>query len=93
MDIKGKVLLPLFNKRKLRNETKTLLEPKAFCFSIYSRGMEAKAVKSFWKRKHFEERSWKRRQTRKHLTFWGPRSRSIFHKKWGKDVEAKAESG
>jgi len=29
-----------------------------------------KADKFLWKRKHFEERSWKRKQTRKHLTFW-----------------------
>jgi len=30
MDIKGKVLLHLFNKSKLRNGTKTFLEPKVF---------------------------------------------------------------
>jgi len=34
MDVKGKVLLQLFNKSKLRNGTKTVLEPKLF--SIYS---------------------------------------------------------
>jgi len=34
MDVKGKVLLQLFNKTKLRNETKTFLEPKFV--SIYS---------------------------------------------------------
>jgi len=28
MDVKGKVLLQLFNKSKLRNGTKTFLEPK-----------------------------------------------------------------
>jgi len=32
---------------------------------------------------HFEERSWKRKQTRKHiLTFCGAGSGSIFHKTW-----------
>jgi len=34
MDVKGKVLLQLFNKSKLRNGTKTYLEQKMF--SIYS---------------------------------------------------------
>jgi len=34
IDVKGKVLLQLFNKSKLRNGTKTFLEPKIF--SIYS---------------------------------------------------------
>jgi len=34
MDVKGKVLLQLLNKRKLRNGTKMFLEPKIF--SIYS---------------------------------------------------------
>jgi len=35
MDVKGEVLLKLINKSKLRNETKTFLEPKFF--SIYSK--------------------------------------------------------
>jgi len=34
MDVKGEVLLQLFNKSKLRSDTKTFLEPKFF--SIYS---------------------------------------------------------
>jgi len=34
MNVKGEVLLQLFYKRKLRNETKTYLEQKFF--SIYS---------------------------------------------------------
>jgi len=34
MDVKGKILLQLFNKSKLRNGTKTFLEPTFF--SIYS---------------------------------------------------------
>jgi len=34
MDVKGEVLLQLFNKSKLSNGTKTFLEPKMF--SIYS---------------------------------------------------------
>jgi len=34
MDVKDEVLLQLFNKNKLRNRTKTFLEPKFF--SIYS---------------------------------------------------------
>jgi len=34
MDVKGEVLLQLFNKRKLRNRAKTYLEQKLF--SIYS---------------------------------------------------------
>jgi len=52
--------------------------------SIQTRG--AKAVKFLWKRKHFEERSWKR--TLKHLTVWGVGSRSSFYKTWGRDAEA-----
>jgi len=34
MDVKGEVLLELFNKSKLRNGTKMVLEPNFF--SIYS---------------------------------------------------------
>jgi len=34
------------------------------------------AVKFLWKRKHFEERSWKRKQTRKRLTLYYKISRS-----------------
>jgi len=34
MDVKGKVLLQLFNKSKLKNGTNTFLQPKFF--SIYS---------------------------------------------------------
>jgi len=34
MDVKGEVLFQLFNKTKLRNETKTYIEQKLF--SIYS---------------------------------------------------------
>jgi len=30
MNVKGEVLLQCFNKSKLRNETKTFLEPKFF---------------------------------------------------------------
>jgi len=33
MDVKGEVLLQLLNKSKLRNETKTFLEPK---FSLFN---------------------------------------------------------
>jgi len=33
--------------------------------------VEAEAVKFLWKRKHFEERSWKRKKTRKRLTIYG----------------------
>jgi len=34
MDVKGKVLLQLFNKSKLRNETKLFLETKNFSLFI-----------------------------------------------------------
>jgi len=34
MDVKGEVLLQLFNKSKIRNETKMFLQPNFF--SIYS---------------------------------------------------------
>jgi len=37
------------------------------------------AVKFSWERKYFEERSWKRKRSRKHLTFGGAGSGSIFH--------------
>jgi len=39
---------------------------------MWKRNLEAaavEAVKFLWKRKHFEERSLKRKRTRKHLTF------------------------
>jgi len=42
MDIKGKVLLQLFNKRKLRNGTKTYIKQKLF-FSVYSQISEIRA--------------------------------------------------
>jgi len=32
------------------------------------------AVKFLWKRKYFEERSWKRKQTRKRLTLYGAKN-------------------
>jgi len=41
---------------------------------MWMRKLEAEAVeaiKFLWKRKRFEERSWKRKQTRKRLTFKG----------------------
>jgi len=38
MDVKGEVFLQLFNRSKLRNETKTFLEPKFF--SLYSQILE-----------------------------------------------------
>jgi len=38
MDVKGEVLLQLFNKSKLKNWNKTFLEPKIF--SIYSQFSE-----------------------------------------------------
>jgi len=38
---------------------------------VYNRAVEAKAIKFLWKRKRFEEGSWKRKRTRKYLTFWG----------------------
>jgi len=41
MDVKDEVLLQLFNKRKLRNGTKTFL--KAIFFSIYSQISEIRA--------------------------------------------------
>jgi len=34
MDVKGEVLLQVFNKSKLKNGTKTFLKPKFF--SVYS---------------------------------------------------------
>jgi len=50
-----------------------------------------------WKRKRLNfcgsgsiKRSWKRKRTQKHLTFWGAGSESIFHKTWSRDVEAEA---
>jgi len=55
---------------------------------VATRDVEAEAVKLLWKRKRFEERSWKQKQTRKHLTFWGAGNGSIFHKTWGVEAEA-----
>jgi len=37
MDVKGKVLLQLFNKNKLKNGTKTFLEPKIFSVVIFKK--------------------------------------------------------
>jgi len=34
MDVKGEVLLQLFNKSKIRNGTKTFLEPKFSLFIV-----------------------------------------------------------
>jgi len=42
--------------------------------------VKAVAVKFLWQRKHFEERSWKQKQTRKHLTFEEPEAEAIFIK-------------
>jgi len=44
MYVKGEVLLQLFNKSKLRNGTKTLLEPKLFsiCSQIKKLGFGAR---------------------------------------------------
>jgi len=39
MDVKGKVFLQLLNKSKLRNGTKTFLEPK---FSLFIQNSRAK---------------------------------------------------
>jgi len=48
-------------------------------FMKHGAGMrKLEAVKFFWKRKYFEERSGKRK---------------IFHETWGRDVEAEAGSG
>jgi len=43
---------------------------------------DVKAVKLLRKRKHFQERSWKRKRTPKHLTFRAG-SESAFHKRTG----------
>jgi len=46
----------------------------------WDRDVEAEAVevvKFLWNRKHFEERSWKRKKTRKQLTLYGAGSESI----------------
>jgi len=48
---------------------KRKLEAEAGSGGSSKRKLEAvEAVKFLWKRKHFEERSWKRKRTRKHLT-------------------------
>jgi len=43
MDVKGKVLLELFNKRKLRNRTKTYLEQNFFFFVVKFKKLEFSA--------------------------------------------------
>ena len=45
------------------------------CF-ILSRDVEAEAVKFLWKRKHFDEKNWKRKRTRKRLALSGDGSGS-----------------
>jgi len=44
MDVKGKVLLQLFNKSKLKNATKTFLEPKFFLFKVKFKKLELSAT-------------------------------------------------
>jgi len=79
-------------KRKQTRNYLTFEEPKAEVFHIkYGAGMwrrklEAEAmeaVKFLWKRKHFEERSWKRKQTRKRLTLSGAGSGSKISQECG----------
>jgi len=43
---------------------------------MWKRKLEVEPVKFFWKLRHFEERSWKRKQTRKRLTLYGSGSGS-----------------
>jgi len=56
--------------------------------------LSSKQVKFLWKRKHFEERSWKRKRTRKHLTFDEPEAEAFFIKHevgvWKRKLEAEA---
>jgi len=58
------------------------LEAEAF-FIKHAAGLwkqrKLEAVKFFWKRKHFEERGWKRKQTRKRLTSYGAGSWRKFY--------------
>jgi len=61
-------------------------------FCLFDSGMwkrKLEAVKYLWKRKQFEERSWKRKQTRKHLTFWGAEAFFIKHEAevWKRKLE------
>jgi len=49
MDIKGKVLLQLFNKSYLRNGTKTFLEPKFFSIVKFKKfGFSALLILEFY---------------------------------------------
>jgi len=43
MDVKGTELLQLFNKRKLRNGTKTFLEAKFFMIIVKCKKLELRA--------------------------------------------------
>jgi len=43
MDVKGKVLVQIFNKSKLRNGTKTLLERKFFSIIVKFKKLEFSA--------------------------------------------------
>jgi len=40
MEVKGEVLLQLFNKSKLRNRTKTFLEPNFFSVIVKNKKLE-----------------------------------------------------
>jgi len=63
---------------------------------MWKRKLEAEAVEAVkfcGSGSTLKKRSWKRKRTRKHLTFWGAGSESIFHKTWGRDVKAEAGSG
>jgi len=51
----------------------------------------AEAIKFLQKRKHFDKRSWKWKQTRT-FDFSKSRKQKYFHKTWGRDVEAKVGS-
>jgi len=81
----------VFTNLRLLNFNCSTVDRSVFVSGMWMKKRKLEAVKFLWKRKHFEERSWSRKQTRKHLTFWG--AGSIFHKTWGRDVEAEAGSG
>jgi len=58
MNVKGEVLLQHFNKSKLRNGTKTFLEPKFFLLIVKFRKLRFSAPLSSLPHRHNKQTCW-----------------------------------
>jgi len=62
--------------KEVRKQFASSITAEAFFIKHAAGIRKLKAIKFFWKRKHFEERGWKRKQTRKRPTLYGAGSKS-----------------